>query len=431
MRCWKYSTAIILFILFALFNIQVNEASANDPVNPYWNTDESLGQPVFSLQAYRRLTDDPSLIRLDIAVEIMNDVLLFVREDTIFTASVEVNLSIINDKDQQIFRQVKYLTKSIQSFDRSNSRSEFLVGTFSTTLPSGVYGVIAVVADRESRRREKVRQNVILQKRDAIDMGLSDIMLSWSSELEPEGSTPRHLTVTGNVPDQSLNLFVYYDIVRPDPMTICHMSLSVTDWKDRETYHDSLSIVGGDNLAAYFMSVPCQELNYGKYKVRVVANYKGKSIERQAGFKINFFDLPGTIRDIDHAIKQLGLIATKKEIDAILSADDSEKERLFIKFWNEHFTTPGESVNGKMVEYYNRITYANQHFGSSSTEMGGWKSDRGRIYAIYGKPSEVERYNLDEYGTPYEVWFYNHLGKRFVFRDEFGFGEYKLVNSAW
>ena len=59
----------------------------------------------------------------------------------------------------------------------------------------------------------------------------------------------------------------------------------------------------------------------------------------------------------------------------------------------------------------------------------GWQTDRGRVYIIYGKPDDIQRDDTS-YGTgSYVVWYYNNLNKKFVFWDEYGFGEYQLVSG--
>ena len=62
----------------------------------------------------------------------------------------------------------------------------------------------------------------------------------------------------------------------------------------------------------------------------------------------------------------------------------------------------------------------------------GWRTDRGRVYIIYGPPDEVERYPYSENMKPYEIWHYYNLqgGVIFVFGDRTGFGSYELLHST-
>src|SRR5216110_384262 len=66
---------------------------------------------------------------------------------------------------------------------------------------------------------------------------------------------------------------------------------------------------------------------------------------------------------------------------------DEERERFIEEFWRRRDPDPDTDENEFKEEYYERVAYANEHFASG---IPGWKSDRGRIYIMYGKPDEKE-----------------------------------------
>jgi len=68
---------------------------------------------------------------------------------------------------------------------------------------------------------------------------------------------------------------------------------------------------------------------------------------------------------------------------------------------------------------------ANQNF-SSNREVDGYKSDRGRIFILYGSPTNKERL-FSPSAPPREVWTYVQLKKRFIFEDERRAGIYTLT----
>jgi GWxTD domain-containing protein len=69
---------------------------------------------------------------------------------------------------------------------------------------------------------------------------------------------------------------------------------------------------------------------------------------------------------------------------------DREREHFIEQFWLQRDPTPGTPENEFKEEHYRRFAYANQHFGSLQASLVGWKSDRGRIYIMYGPPDEIE-----------------------------------------
>src|SRR6478672_12248339 len=84
--------------------------------------------------------------------------------------------------------------------------------------------------------------------------------------------------------------------------------------------------------------------------------------------------------------KDVTYIITDEERKAFkkLQTDD-ERERFIEEFWRRRDPDPDTDENEFKEEYYERIAYANEHFSSG---IPGWKTDRGRIWIMYGKPDE-------------------------------------------
>jgi GWxTD domain-containing protein len=123
---------------------------------------------------------------------------------------------------------------------------------------------------------------------------------------------------------------------------------------------------------------------------------------------------------------------------------DDEREQFIEAFWRRRDPDPDTEVNEYLEEHYERIAYANAHFASG---IPGWKTDRGRIYIMYGPPNEKEThptggsYDRPSYeggGStttyPFETWFYRYLpgvgsGIEIEFVDPTGSGEYRIARN--
>jgi len=144
--------------------------------------------------------------------------------------------------------------------------------------------------------------------------------------------------------------------------------------------------------------------------------------------------------------KDVTYIITDEEKKAFKKlATDDERERFIEEFWRRRDPDPDTEENEFKEEYYERIAYANEHFASG---IPGWKSDRGRIWIMYGKPDEREthpmggNYDRPSYeggGStttyPFETWFYRYLagvgsGIEIEFVDPTGSGEYRIARNA-
>ena len=100
-------------------------------------------------------------------------------------------------------------------------------------------------------------------------------------------------------------------------------------------------------------------------------------------------------------------------------ATDEEREQFIEQFWLRRDPTPDTEENEFKEEHYRRIAYTNDHYASG---IPGWKTDRGRIYIIYGPPDEIESHPsggtyerpMEEGGGetstyPFEQWRYRYL----------------------
>ena len=68
-------------------------------------------------------------------------------------------------------------------------------------------------------------------------------------------------------------------------------------------------------------------------------------------------------------------------------SNDEERDDFIENFWLRRDPTPDTPENEFKEEHYRRIAYANEHFAAG---MPGWKTDRGRIYIMYGPPDEID-----------------------------------------
>ncbi len=100
-------------------------------------------------------------------------------------------------------------------------------------------------------------------------------------------------------------------------------------------------------------------------------------------------------------------------------SNDEERDQFIEQFWLRRDPTPDTVENEYKEEHYRRIAYANEHFAAG---IPGWRTDRGRIYIMYGPPDEIESHPaggayqrpMDEGGGetstyPFEDWRYRYL----------------------
>jgi GWxTD domain-containing protein len=103
-------------------------------------------------------------------------------------------------------------------------------------------------------------------------------------------------------------------------------------------------------------------------------------------------------------------IVANVEREAFLQlADDNERDQFIEQFWQRRYPVPDYAENPFEEEHYRRIAYSNEHF---STDLPGWRTDRGRIYIAWGPPDEI-RDNLHpdpQSAETSQIWQYKVLG---------------------
>jgi len=118
--------------------------------------------------------------------------------------------------------------------------------------------------------------------------------------------------------------------------------------------------------------------------------------------------------------KDVAYIITDEERAAFRQLSNEEERDQFIEaFWQRRDPTPDTEENEFKEEHYRRMAYANDHFAAG---IPGWKSDRGRMYIMYGPADEVESHPsggsyerpMDEGGGststyPFEDWRYRYI----------------------
>jgi GWxTD domain-containing protein len=105
-----------------------------------------------------------------------------------------------------------------------------------------------------------------------------------------------------------------------------------------------------------------------------------------------------------------------------LSGVDS-KRRFLTEFW-------GRRPPGLREEYLSRVSYANAQLRVIGRE--GYRTDRGRVFIVYGPPDDYDRHPNEPGARPYEQWTYHDIqgGVIFVFVQRVSGGQYELVHST-
>lgn len=144
--------------------------------------------------------------------------------------------------------------------------------------------------------------------------------------------------------------------------------------------------------------------------------------------------------------EEVPYIISQNEKEIFKSLATSEQRDEFIRnFWKRRDPSPMTPVNQFKEEHYRRIEYANRRYFEGTA---GWRSDRGRVYIMFGPPDFFETnpgggrgFLFDVSGPtaefPSEVWTYRFIpGLKlrqtridFTFVNYYNSGKYQLTSN--
>jgi GWxTD domain-containing protein len=417
-------TIIIVFILTNIILLAQVE-----------NVEKKMGiVPVFYYDALNYRGVQPGKTRVDFYFEVPYKSIQFVKSENGFTAHYSITVSVLDEANEKLMAE-KTWNETINSKDfQTTLKNNYYLSTKSFDLVPANYSLRCEVEDNESKKNF-VRTDKITVKDLSKPLAVSDLMLI-ERQIEVEGKTKYIPNINRNVADQVEGLKVYFEVYSDSAQqvyldytinTIISMNASDKD-KVFETV-DTIGLHKSTNQIYTFLHNT--QLSMGQYKLNlnISDTHNDVIISSFKTFVSRWLGIPGSVTDIDKAVDQMVYIAKPAELDYILNAKDrDEKLRRFLNYWKAKDPTPNTEENEVFEEYYRRIEYANEHF---KHYIEGWRTDMGMVYITLGPPSNVERHPFEYDSKPYEIWEYYDLNRQFVFLDETGFGDYRLLNPEY
>ncbi|HEY3294346.1 MAG TPA: GWxTD domain-containing protein [bacterium] len=144
--------------------------------------------------------------------------------------------------------------------------------------------------------------------------------------------------------------------------------------------------------------------------------------QRVASAAPNFLE----VVDADSAIQWMKYVLSRDEARQAKRLTPDGKRAFLVKYWKEKELEKPDAAN----QYFARIVEANRRY--TFLKKAGWKTDRGRIFVLYGEPDRVVRGDVNSSTYDNETWEYDKLrgGVIFVFADTRGYGDLDMVHST-
>ncbi|MFC1477338.1 GWxTD domain-containing protein [candidate division KSB1 bacterium] len=421
-RLRTFSAPLVPLLIFLVFLLIPGHLNAQDfytqiEENPFHVYFIKLPSPI------------PDTAKAVILMQIDYDNLRFIKEEELFIARYEISVDII-DGSGDIVRH-KYWTEEIEvdNFDQTVTKTSGFIKRLDFNLKPALYRYVVQMQDTDSDQKFEQKGRETFSQYWGQQVGIGDIL--FTNTLEADSTLLSYIS-----PDELIK--VDFNEGFSAEFTVFNADLSemkvawkIYDFIDNEVpvLSDSMYLKTETHLTGF--NIPFEGISFqpGIYVLRTTVHHEsGKKEEKLQRFNFTWINRPIDSYDIDLSLEQMKYFLSDSDNDYIRTLTDEGKRTFFRDYWKDRDPFEETEVNELMEEYFHRIEYANKEFTINDTP--GWKTNRGRIYCIYGKPDvrSVSR-DLDINAIPIEVWVYYTSRKRFRFADRHRNGSFILISE--
>jgi GWxTD domain-containing protein len=334
--------------------------------------------------------------------------LIFQKEDTVYIGEFLTSLVLKKD-NYQLGGKSRKNKFPVYKYQKTVSDDIYLKDSMKIKVPEGRIEVILRISDHNSNRVWERSKELKIPKLRPTDIGSIRWFSNPSREVITEEDTIRI----------RLNLFSF-----EKGETLLKFYFSGEDKKNYFKKDTVLPDMKNQNVEVI---IPADRFEEGSYNfVAEVKNVnKEEAVKGSISFRVwePFFKSKRYIE----RVKQTAYISTAEEESKLLNAKVAERESLWNEFWGSKDPTPEDGVNEFMIEYFDRIDYANENFSRGSL-FEGWRTDRGRVYIILGPPDYLVDEPFNPSGDAYQIWYYYEKGYNLIFVQRYITGDYELQN---
>ncbi len=349
----------------------------------------------------------------------------FIKRDDGYHAELEFTFSLSDTVNGNPVRLIDRLYElHVQQFRETVDRQKIHRIVERIEVPVGSYIVEVVVRDRNAKSQGIIREQLKLPDFYS-HLSISKPILMWDSvtTLDPEKMIPFR---NRNFDRDFFALVIVGGLQPGVPVSIQY---ALFDNRNQDVFERSLKLVPDRSVKYVALRIPVNKLVLGSTRLQIVARHGRHEASSQRIIYSTFGQTSQFTENIASYIEPMRYIMNSREWRELYDAPPEKQNELFKQFWKERDPTPEDEDNPLLEEFFLRVEEANQRFSWGSEE--GWKTDRGRIFIIYGPPDSIERQKSPRTGITYEIWRYYNLGRQFVFEDRYNNGNYRLFSSSY
>ncbi len=349
------------------------------------------------------------------------DDVVFIQTDSGYSAHYQFSVNVFSDKEltNVIYSRIIDRKLTVPTYAMTNSTTAYDTVEDKLTLKPGKYFVVLKLYDyntdhTSSREVEHTFRNFL-----GDPLTISDVLL-----YDEKDTTGLPIDVVKNREDSIDARFFVSMKDYPASFSMHILAKSIGS----PTYIDTtLQLTQDKQVQRYRIPIQTVVLAPATYQFKVTVKKGDAETSSETTLQILRSNMPLTSAELDQELEPLIYITTATVIDSLKTGTFAERRARFLDFWLNRANGRKEQANAMRAEFYKRVDFANTHLAGGFRH--GWQSDRGRIYILYGAPDQVETHDQGFTTPPYQVWYYYNLKLEFVFLDEFGTGNYRLIQE--
>tara|TARA_A200000113_G_scaffold215666_1_gene220159 strand:+ start:473 stop:1693 length:1221 start_codon:yes stop_codon:yes gene_type:complete len=396
-------------ILIILFTAQVVAQGINSNINS------------FKTNVVLRPSDNN--IEVITFVEIFNRNLQFLKKDTNFESSYNLNIFLISEDGSKIEEKSFSETIVVDNFSQTVSRANPIIITTSFKIPVQEFEVNFLLKDLDTKLTGKKQKK--FTKKNLLSLKFTKIFDpifvknkkgSWEFGLDKYPTSIKKVELKNDI----LEFYQYFALDKGDYF----LEISLVSDK-KIVWNKSFEGETNMNYDYKFLQIPMENIDTSDLRVKIQVSQNGNISSKS--FPIEFkndYLMLSSIKNVNTALEQMNYILNIEERKELRELKSSDKEKFFKKVWAKRDPDVTTKENELMIEYYKRVAFAEENFSRGTS--GGWRSDMGMIYILFGRPDDISRSMNPEQSYNYETWYYFQINEEFRFVDDYGFGDYRL-----
>jgi len=423
----------LVIIILTVLVIQ-NPAGGQIPSNqtPFTESKPMFASPLFLYDAYYfRSQEDKTNFTLHIYISIANDILQFIKErQGNYTAGYDLFISIYNHRGNIAAEKLVSNKLTVNTFEETNNREMNNNHHLTFDLTPDKYKIVLDLTDHDTQKSNRREKEIEIKAIEDDEISFSEIVFANYVVFDSLNAIKEIIpSLTRNFINPDSSFWIYFETYPIASSEDLKIQYTLVDASDQAIFRKEQQLTPDKKMVPFLLDISKEIKTPGRFTFIIQAEQRSKKATKKAIFSANWSKFEFSKLNVQTAIeplKELSLIPAD-DLDFLKNASDSAKEIWFKDFWKQRDQTPDSEVNEVFEIFYRRVDFANMHFTVNAMDKQGWQTDRGQIYCKYGPPSNIERH-LDEINQPpHEIWYYENLQKRFVFRDKSGFGDFQLV----